>query len=53
MAYKTFRLVVLFEGMEEAKIFEDLVAVDANAALGDIASAYGETPELLGYTDRG
>lgn len=49
MKYYNFTMIVLFSGCEEAKIL-DVVAIDKNAALGDITNAYGETPDLLGFT---
>lgn len=53
MTYFKFDLIVLFSGCSEAKCFYDLVAIDKDSALADIANAYGETPELLGYTLKG
>ena len=49
MKYFSFMLVVKFKNNEEARVFNDIVAVDKDSALADISNVYGETPELLGY----
>jgi len=49
MNYFSFTLIVKFIENEESKVFNDIIAIDKESALADIASAYGETPELLGF----
>jgi hypothetical protein len=48
MSYNTYNLIVMFNGTEENVIFNDLVAVDQNAAHADIQAAYGDC-ELVGF----
>lgn len=48
MTYHNFTVIVRFENDTENMVFNDIVAVDQNAAHADIVAAYGEC-ELVGF----
>lgn len=46
MRYSHYEMFVRFADGTTRRFF-DIVAVDRDAALADLAAAYGETPEVL------
>lgn len=48
MKYQNYMVIVRFEGDSENTVFNDIVAIDQNAAHADIVEAYGNC-ELVGF----
>lgn len=48
MTYHKFMMIVRFEDSEESTVFHDIVAIDKDAAHGDIENAYGKC-EVVGF----
>ena len=47
MKYYNFTILVMFEGEEVNRMFEDIVATCAQDAANDIAEAYGTPCKLM------
>ena len=48
MTYHNFTVIVRFENDTENTVFNDIVAIDQNAAHADIVAAYGDC-DLVGF----